>query len=547
LVQKNALKRTAKDERLLMGDEAVALGAAHAGVSAAYAYPGTPSTEAFEFLIRYSEKHDHPVASWCANEKTAYEQALGVSMVGRRSLVVMKHVGLNVAADPFINSAIVSIHGGLVVVVADDPGMHSSQNEQDSRVYADFARVACYEPANPQEAYDMTREAFEVSERFQIPVMLRLVTRLAHSRSTIIARDELAERPLDKAKDPTSWTLLPAHARRLWRRLLDIQPKLLDNAESSGFTSLDLSENDLGLGVITTGIARGYYLENLERLDFAPSHLHIGTYPTPVAKIRALAGKVDRILVLEEGYPFVERQLRGILPSPLEIDGRESEALPLDGELTPGMVGKALGLPVPERMEISVGALPARPPQLCPGCPHGDAYTALQLALAGYELSIVNSDIGCYTLGALSPYRAIESCVCMGAAVGMAKGAADAGLHPVVAVIGDSTFLHSGVTPLMDAVAANTDMTLLILDNEAVGMTGAQETVLSSSRLEQVVLGVGVEPDHCRVIEPRPSRIEAMAEVVKEELEYRGLSVVIAARECIEHARRRKAEGRAKQ
>jgi indolepyruvate ferredoxin oxidoreductase alpha subunit len=546
-VQKNALKRTARDERLLMGDEAVALAAVHAGITAAYAYPGTPSTEAFEFLIKHAEHHGHPVASWCANEKTAYEQALGVSMVGRRSLVVMKHVGLNVAADPFINSAIVSIHGGLVVVVADDPGMHSSQNEQDSRVYADFARIVCFEPANPQEAYDMTREAFEISERFQIPVMVRLVTRLAHSRSTLTARDELDERPLDKTKDPTSWTLLPANARRLWRRLLDIQPGLLANSEASGFNCLQLSDDDRGLGVITTGIARGYYLENLPKLDFTPSHLHIGTYPVPISQVQVLAEKVDRVLVLEEGYPVVERQLRGLLPTPIEIDGRQSDALPLDGELTPGMVSEALGLPAPVRIELSIDDLPARPPQLCPGCPHSDAYTALQLALAGYELSIVNADIGCYTLGALAPFHAIESCVCMGAAVGMAKGAADAGLHPVVAVIGDSTFLHSGVTPLMDAVAASTDMTLLILDNEAVGMTGAQQTLLPSSRLEEIVLGVGVDPEHCRVVEARPNKVEEMAAVVKAELDHRGLSVVIAVRECIEHARRRKAEERARQ
>jgi len=546
-VLKNALKKTAKGERLLMGDEAVALGAVHAGLTVAYAYPGTPSTEAFEFLMRYAEKHGHPKASWCANEKTAYEQALGVSMVGRRSMVVMKHVGLNVAADPFMNSAIVAVHGGLVVVVADDPGMHSSQNEQDSRVYADFARIVCFEPANPQEAYDMTREAFEVSERFHIPVMVRLVTRLAHSRSIVSARQSKAEKPLDKDKDPTSWTLLPNHARRLWRQLLDIQPDLLVNAEASRFNSLELSDDDRGLGVITTGIARGYYLEILSRLEYVPSHLHIGTYPVPVSQVRALAEKTERILVLEEGYPVVERQLRGLLPTPIEIDGRESAALPLDGELTPGAVGEALGLPRPESIEVEAWDLPARPPQLCPGCPHRDAYTAMQLALAGYELSIVNADIGCYTLGALAPFSAIESCVCMGAAVGMAKGAADAGLHPVVAVIGDSTFLHSGVTPLMDAVAAEADMTLVILDNETIAMTGAQQTILPSARLEQVVLGVGVDPAHCHVVEARPNKVEEMAAVIKTELDHHGLSVVIAVRECIEAARRRKAEERSKQ
>ncbi len=528
-----------------MGDEAVALGAVHAGLTAAYAYPGTPATETFEFLLGYSKRHGHPVASWCANEKTAYEQALGVSMVGRRSLVVMKHVGLNVAADPFINSAIVSVHGGLVLAVADDPGMHSSQNEQDSRFYADFARIVCFEPADQQEAYEMTRQAFEVSERYEIPVMLRLVTRLAHSRSIVYAYQEEAEKPLDKARDPASWTLLPSHARGLWRRLLEVQPELVALAEESPHNRLTLSDHDRGLGIITTGIARGYFLENLPELDSSPSHLHIGVYPIPVAKVRALAEQCDRILVLEEGYPLVERQLRGLLPTPLLVQGKESGDVPLAGELTPDAVRQALGLPCRPISVPAVEDLPPRPPQLCPGCPHRDSYNALNEALGDYELSIVNADIGCYTLGAAPPFQAIESCVCMGAAIGMAKGAADAGLHPVVAVIGDSTFLHSGVTPLMDAVAADCDMTLMILDNEAIGMTGAQHTVLSSSRLEPLVLGLGVDPDHCHVVEARPANVQKLADVLRHELEHHGLSVVIPVRECIEHVKRRRKEAKA--
>ncbi len=539
------IKRPARNEHLLMGDEAVALGAVHAGLTAAYAYPGTPSTEAFEFLLNYADRHGHPVASWCANEKTAYEQALGVSMVGRRSMVVMKHVGLNVAADPFINSAIVSVHGGLVLAIADDPGMHSSQNEQDSRFYADFARIVCLEPANQQEAYEMTRVAFDLSERFEIPVMVRLVTRLAHSRSIVRAFQSEAEKPLDKARDPASWTLLPAHARGLWQRLLDIQPELQEISETTLFNQLELSDDDLGLGVITTGIARGYYLQNLPDLGFEPSHLHIGAYPIPVSKVRALAQKCDRILVLEEGYPLVERQLRGLLPEPLPIAGKESGEVPLAGELTPESVRAALGLPTTQLHAVPAIDLPPRPPQLCPGCPHRDSYDALKEALADYELSIVNADIGCYTLGAAPPYQAIESCVCMGAAVGMAKGAADAGLHPVVAVIGDSTFLHSGVTPLMDAVTADTDMTLMILDNEAVGMTGAQHTVLPSSRIEPVVLGLGVDPAHVHVVEARPNKVGELADILRRELRHRGLSVVIPVRECIEHAKRRRREEKA--
>jgi indolepyruvate ferredoxin oxidoreductase alpha subunit len=525
-----------------MGDEAVAQGAIDAGVSAAYAYPGTPSTEAFAYLMARSEANGL-VASWCANEKTAYEQALGVSMVGRRALVVMKHVGLNVAADPFINSAIVSIHGGLVVAVADDPGMHSSQNEQDTRFYADFARVVCLEPADEQEAYDMTREAFELSERFRIPVVVRLVTRLAHSRSSVDIRPPRPQKPLDKTADPNSWILLPANARRLWRQLLDLQVELEGYTENCSYNPLSPLEKS-ALGVITTGIARGYYRENLPELDATPPHLHVGAYPLPVGKVRALAAACDTLLVIEEGYPLLERRLRGILPTPIEIHGKETGHLPLDGELSPDLVRAALGLPARPRLEAAAEPLPPRPPQLCRGCPHKDSFDALHKALEGYACSIVSADIGCYTLGALPPYQAIESCVCMGASVGMAKGAADAGLHPVVSVIGDSTFLHSGVTPLMDAIAADTDMTLLILDNGTVGMTGGQETVLPSSQLEPLILGLGVAPEHCHVLEAHPRKVDELAGALGKELEHHGLSVVIAVRECIEHARMRTSAAR---
>jgi indolepyruvate ferredoxin oxidoreductase alpha subunit len=529
-----------------MGDEAAAQGAIDAGLSAAYAYPGTPSTEAFETVLRHSRTTDRPVAAWAVNEKTAYEQALGVSMVGRRSLVVMKHVGLNVAADPFMNSALVAIHGGLVAVVADDPGMHSSQNEQDSRFYADFARILCLEPADQQEAYEMTRRAFELSELFQIPVLVRLVTRLAHSRSTVITTPAEPERPLAKTDEQKSWILLPANARGLWRQLVDVQRDLREWSEINDYNLLQLSEDDRGLGVITTGIARGYYRQCLSELGFEPSHLHIGTYPPPLDKLRRLASKVDRILVLEEGYPYIEERLRGILPTPVEVRGMMSGHLPETGELTPEAVARALGTATHEGVELAGEAPPPRPPQLCQGCSHRDTYSALVAALRDFPQSIVNADIGCYTLGALPPYSAIESCVCMGAGVGMAKGASDAGLRPAVAVIGDSTFLHSGITPLVDAIQADTDMTLVILDNAAVGMTGAQDTVLPSTRLGPLVLGLGVDPAHCRVLDARPSTVPQLTEALREELAHPGLSVVIAVRECIEHARMRKAAARRK-
>ncbi len=528
---------------VLLGDEAVAMGAIHAGLSSAYAYPGTPSTEIMEYLIRYSQKHQTPVAQWCTNEKTAYEAALGTSFAGKRSLVAMKHVGLNVAADPFINSAIVSIHGGMVLVVADDPGMHSSQNEQDSRYFADFARIVCLEPANQQEAYEMTREAFDLSEKFQIPVMIRLVTRLAHSRSVVSVGEPRHENSIDKVPRPNSWILLPSNARVQWHDLLDTQQHLKNLSEKSPYNRLELNPEFKDYGVITTGLAKNYYLENLPELREKPSHLHISVYPLPVNKIRALAEHVKKILVLEEGYPFLERYLRGILPVPVKIIGKESGDVPPEGELTPDNIRPVLGLS--ERKGISHPNLHlvTRPPQLCPGCPHADTYDAIKKALSAYDNSMVTSDIGCYTLGALPPYSAIESTVCMGASVGMAKGASEAGFHPVLAVIGDSTFLHSGVTPLMDAVAHNTNMTLLILDNETVGMTGGQPTILPASRLEPLILGLGVPKDHVHILTTHRRFTDHNSDVIRAEINYDGLSVIIAVRECIETAKRHRREG----
>ena len=526
-------------QTVLLGDEAVALGAVHAGITAAYAYPGTPSTEILEYLLDHREKHGTPHAAWCANEKTAYEEALGTVFAGRRALVAMKHVGLNVAADPFVNSALVDVHGGLVVAVADDPGMHSSQNEQDSRWYADFARVLCLEPGSQQEAYDMTVEAFELSERFRVPVLLRLVTRLAHSRTLVNVGAARDENPIARAPQRASWILLPANARRQWHSLLERQREMLAWSETSRFNTLTLNEERGGLGVITCGLARAYYEENRSELGNAPSHLHIGAYPMPVGLIRRLAAHVNRILVIEDGHPIVERQLRGVFDTPVEVQGRLSGHLPPDGELDPDVVRASLGLPRREQRTLEGFALPRRPPQLCKGCPHTHSYLALREVIAEVPGLMVTADIGCYTLGALPPHSVIESCVCMGASIGMAKGAAEAGVHPVVAVIGDSTFLHSGMTALLDAVAANANMTVLIMDNGTVGMTGAQETIVPSARLQEIVRGIGVDPEHMHVVETSRLRIHDNAEILRREIGHKGVSVIIAVRECLKVAKAR--------
>lgn len=539
-----AAKAEPKSSAVLLGDEAVAAGAADAGLTAAYGYPGTPSTEIIEALQARARGPARPIARWCANEKTAYEGALGTSLVGRRALVTMKHVGLNVAADPFMNSALVDVRGGLVVAVADDPGMHSSQNEQDTRLFADFARTACLEPSSQQEAYDMTRAAFDLSERFHLPVVLRLVTRLAHSRAAVSCGRPRAQNPLAAPPDAAAWTLLPSNARRRWRHLLDLQGPLQAWSEESGWNRLELGDDARGLGVITTGLARNYYLESLDELGFRPSHLHIGAYPMPVGLIRKLAASCRSILVLEEGYPYVERQLRGVLEPGVAIRGKLGGELPLDGELTPDTVRGALGLPERPSAQAPRMPLPQRPPQLCTGCPHRDSYEALHRALPAGATPLVASDIGCYTLGALEPISMGSSCVCMGASIGMAKGASEAGQRPAVAVIGDSTFYHSGITPLVDAVSADADMTVIILDNGIVGMTGLQETILPSSQLEQVILGLGVKREHLKVIEAHPRKVEQMAEVMRAEIAHPGLSVIIAVRECIEAARVHKKEGK---
>jgi indolepyruvate ferredoxin oxidoreductase alpha subunit len=493
-----------------------------------------------EYLIKTSENEKKFVASWSVNEKVAYEEALGVSYAGKRALVSMKHVGLNVAADPFMNSAITGANGGLVVVVADDPGMHSSQNEQDSRYFAQFAKVFCFEPSNHQEAYDMTREAFDLSEKLGIPVMIRMVTRLSHSRSCVQPRPPKEQNVLHYGKG-TDWTLLPVHARRRFKILVDKQEDLISISNQSQFNSLKINQKNTSLGVIASGIAANYVFENYNGEKDRPSLLKLTTYPIPENLIKKLVGHVDTILVVEEGYPFIERSLSGVFGiEGKNIHGKLSGHLPATGELSPGIVRKGLELdPLPKR-SVEDFPIAARPPQLCQGCSHADTYRALNEALESYPAANVFSDIGCYTLGALPPYNAIHSCVCMGASVSMAKGGAEAGVNPAVAVIGDSTFAHSGLTPLLAAAVANTNMTVFILDNSTVAMTGGQPTFLSGEKLKKVIEGIGVAREHIRTILPLPKNHDKNVLIMKQEFDYQGLSVIIAARECVQQARRKK-------
>jgi indolepyruvate ferredoxin oxidoreductase alpha subunit len=524
---------------VVLGDEAIALGAIHAGLAAAYSYPGTPASEIMEFLIRASREKKF-VASWSVNEKVAYEQALGVSFTGRRAMVSMKHVGLNVAADPFINSSLTGANGGLVVVVADDPSMHSSQNEQDSRFYAQFAQIFCFEPSNHQEAYEMARQAFDLSEAVGLPVMVRLVTRLAHSRSAIVPHEPVSPPALPPG-ERSHWTLLPINARRRFEVVLNKQAELRRLSEESPFNLLHLNSRNSSLGIIASGIAANYVLENWPDLEPKPSFLKISTYPLPEKLIRKLIDEVETVLVVEEGYPLIEKSLSGLMGIPgKKIKGKLTGDLPHSGELSPDAVRQALGLPAWTQVPKSALPLAQRPPQLCQGCPHADTFLALKEALKDFPRALVFSDIGCYTLGYFPPYSAIDTCVCMGASIGMAKGAADVGYHPSIAVIGDSTFGHSGLTPLLEAARNNSRMTVIILDNGTVAMTGGQLSYASGDYLVKMVEGLGVSRDHLRVIEPLPKNLSQNAALIKEEINYPGLSVIIALRECLQEARKKK-------
>ena len=533
-------------KHLLLGDEAIAQGAIDAGLSGVYAYPGTPSTEITEY-IQLSEKRKGDEAKgkifcqWATNEKTAMEGALGMSYMGKRALVCMKHVGMNVCADAFMNAAITGVNGGLVVVAADDPSMHSSQNEQDSRFYAKFAMIPCLEPSNQQEAYDMMHYAFDFSESLRTPVLFRVTTRMAHSRAVVETMDTPREQNALSAPENTNhFILLPAFARKNYAELVEAQADFVQTSEESQYNTYTKGTQPQK-AIVTTGIAYNYLMEVIgERREAkGESILKITQYPLPKALIdQMVADGAEEILVMEEGQPVVEELLRGMVPSSVAVKGRLTGDLPRMGELTPDCVAQALG---GDRLLASGCQIPeivvGRPPALCQGCGHRDMYAALNEVAAEHENAKIFGDIGCYTLGALSPFHAIHACVEMGASITMAKGAADAGQFPSFAVIGDSTFTHSGMTGLLDCVNSKANVVVLISDNLTTGMTGGQDSA-GTGRLEAICLGLGVEPEHVRVVVPLPKHMEEIKQVLREEVAYNGTSVVIARRECIQTLKR---------
>lgn len=523
------------NKRLLLGDEALALGAIDAGLSGVYAYPGTPSTEITEFIQGNALAKERGIHShWSSNEKTAMEEALGMSFCGKRALVCMKHVGMNVAADCFVNSAMTGAHGGLVVVAADDPSMHSSQNEQDSRYYAQFSFIPTLEPSTQQETYDMMEYAFSFSEKHKIPVLMRMVTRLAHSRSVVKPGEVRAENALSYPENTRQWVLMPGNSKVRYKQLLLDWAEFEKESDNSPFNRY-IDGADKSKGIIANGIAYNYLMECFP--DGCPFPvLRISQYPLPMGLISRMAEECESILVIEEGQPFIEERLRGALGAPVPVTGRLTGLLPRTGELTPDTVREALGLEPLERQGASQVVMP-RPPALCQGCSHRDVYTALNATLATYENPKVFGDIGCYTLGWLTPFNAIDTVVDMGASISMAKGAADSGQHPSVAIIGDSTFTHSGMTPLLDAVNENSSIVVVISDNLTTGMTGGQDSQ-GTGKLEQICIGLGVDPAHVRTIDALPKTHDEMMAMFREEIEYAGTSVVICRRECIQTARR---------
>ena len=507
---------------LLSGNEAVARGAWEAGAIVGVGYPGTPSTETLENFARMTGIR----AEWAPNEKVALEVAAGVSMGGGRVLVTMKHVGVNVAADPLFTLAYTGVGGGVVILAADDPGMHSSQNEQDSRNWGPFAHVPVLEPSDSREALAFTKLAFEISERFDLPVIVRSTTRVAHSKGLVEVGERSEPDPATEFQsDPAKWVMLPAHAR-CRRTSLDerIARAAAWNAEE-GPDRVDVGSTDLG--IVTSGVCYEYVREALPDASVYKVGL---SYPLDTASSAEFASVVARLAVVEEADPYLKTHLRAAGIAVADV------AIPAEGELSPGKIASAFGVSA-LGIRARVEGLPPRPPLMCPGCPHRPVFHALHKLRA-----IVSGDIGCYTLGALPPLSAMDSCVCMGAGIGMAHGMALAGQgrgkRPIVAVIGDSTFAHSGITGLANIVYNGGAGTVLILDNRITAMTGHQGNPMmgrtlmgeQSRQIDIEALCASMGITHVRTADPHD--LTAVDAIIREEVARDELSVIVFRAPC---------------
>lgn len=540
-------------KKLLSGNEAIALGAYHAGVMVASAYPGTPSTEILESLSQFGDVY----AEWSTNEKVAMEVGMGACYTGVRTMVSMKHVGLNVASDPFMAASITGVKGGLVVVSADDPGIHSSQDEQDNRLYAKLAKIPMLEPSDSQEAYDLIALAFDISEQFDTPVLFRTTTRISHSKSVVNISNSRAttQHQAMFKHDIPKHVMLPIYAR-IRRPLVEERLiKLAAYAETFPYNQIMWGERTLG--IVSSGVAYQYAREVFPNASFLKFGM---TYPLPHNLIRQFAENVDRLIVIEELDPFLQEHIQAM---GVKVNGKEF--IPRIGELNPFIVEKAaisdglISEPAKENLVSPPSSLPGRPPLLCPGCPHSGIFFVLSTmgqraklldatgkAKQDESKMIITGDIGCYTLGTFPPLRVLDTTACMGASIGQALGMEKAGVNTrIVAVIGDSTFLHSGITGVVDAVYNKGKITIVILDNSTTAMTGHQEhpgTGISakgektkSVELERLVRGIGV--DDVKVV--NAFDIKALRAAVKNSIDNPELSVIIVRGACAVRIRKR--------
>ncbi len=511
---------------LLSGNEAVARAAADAGALIGTGYPGTPSTETLEAFAA----HEGVYAEWCTNEKVALEVALGASAAGKRALCTMKHVGVNVAADPLFTAAYTGVGGGLVMLVADDPGMHSSQNEQDSHYYAAAAHIPMLDPADSQEAYDLTRMAYDLSERFDVPVMVRSTVRISHTKTLVEPSDPAAPREeVSYETDPSTWVMMPAFAKG--RRIEQLERIERMRAWANAEAPNEVIEGDPARGIICAGAAYQHVREALPDASI----LKLGmTHPLPDETVRAFAQSVDEVYVVEEASTYLIDAVRAVGVAVAEPPC----ALPAHGELSPNLICAAFGVDVPEGAQAA-SDIPPRPPALCPGCPHRLVFKELSR-----QKAIICGDIGCYTLGALPPLSAMDTCVDMGASVSMAHGFELAlgreSTRPVVGIIGDSTFAHSGLSSLISTVYNAGAGTICILDNRTTAMTGRQGNPFNGVQiqgrdaheldLERVVASIGVK---CvRTIDPND--MEAVRAAIREAVKERDrLDVLIFKSPCV--------------
>ena len=527
-------------KKLLTGNEAIARGAYEAGCTVAAAYPGTPSTEILENITNYQEIY----SEWSPNEKVAVEVASGAAIAGARALAAMKHVGLNVAADPLFTMAYEGVNGGLVIVTADDPGTHSSQNEQDNRYYAPHAKVLMLEPADSQECKDFTKLAFHLSEEFDTPVLLRVTTRICHSKSVVELeeREEVGVKAYHK--DVKKYAMTPAHAKA---RHLVVEDKLLRLREYSNSTALNKIEwGEKKIGIITSGISYQYAREVFGE---TASYLKLGlTYPLPDKLIQEFAQAVEQVLIIEENDPYLETYVKS-----LGIKCRGKELLPLCDELNPGIIrraffpeeagknGAVLGNVDANAADMESLQVPSRPPVLCAGCPHRGIF----FALSKLKDVVVSGDIGCYTLGLMPPLEVTDTVICMGASIsaghGMEKAFQQGGVEKkVFSCIGDSTFFHSGITGLIDAVYNQSNLKIVILDNRITAMTGHQENPGTGKTLqgekapiieiEQLVRAVGVKEENIRVV--NPYNLAATEQAVRDAYTATEPFVMITKRPC---------------